>query len=304
MTCFCPKCTAQIDFDASNIPAEGSFTKCSECGSNLVISKESFARRALYKSNEISCAECGSHPGSSIYCQNCHAIYPDFLVTSTSSTTKKQLGKILAILSKFNRISVNTPTTVKYTDGGVTSPAKAKGFNKPSHPAQLAAVITAITLILSGGGYFWYQEKTASTYTENYVRALFVIKSAKDVEMKIGARLAADMRTGASSTLTASEQKSANAAKSDADLVMAQIGKIPSKFMANDDALKKLSASYSNLHTTITSPSGGADIYSAAVKKMDDDFKQNASTLKAGLPEKISAKLNESTKKYKSLQDF
>ena len=128
MTCTCPKCNAEIELDPADIPAEGSFNKCSACNTNLEIRKESFAKRALYKSTEISCAECGSPPGTSIYCQNCHAIYPEILVIETSSAAKKQFGKILASFNLFK--NNQTDRTVQSSSRQLQHPllrqAKAK----------------------------------------------------------------------------------------------------------------------------------------------------------------------------------
>ncbi len=306
MTCSCPKCTAQIEFDPTDIPAEGSFNKCSECGTNFVIRKESFARRALYKSDGISCAECGSHPGSSIYCENCHAIYPDFLVIEASSTAKRRIKKLLAsfnILKTLKLGGAAKPSHETYTAAPSAS-GKAKATILPGQPAQLLVVLVVIIVVAVGGGYYWYQEKLATKYTESYVSTLVGVKMARDLDIRISSRLAADMKTGASSALTAAEQKSTTSAKTDVDTLITRIDRVPAKFTANNESLKKLCDTYSLLHTTVIAPIGSSDIYSGSVKKIDDDFRKTARELKAGLPEKIADQLAETTKKFKELQDL
>jgi len=306
MTCFCPKCDAQIEFDPADIPAEGAFNKCSECSTNFVIRKESFARRALHKSDNISCAECGSHPGASIYCQACHAIYPDFLVVETSSAAKKQLGKILASLNVLKNLKIGGSAKPSYErqTASPIKPGKAKGLSLPGQPAQIAAVIATIIIFAAAGGYYWYQNKLETQYSRNYVRALFVIKTSRDFEIRVSNRLAAAMKTGAAAALTPDEQKSAAAGKTDVDMLIKRLGKVPKKFTASNDALIKLNESYAKLHSTVASPAGMSDTYLAAVKKTENDFIKVAGELKAGLPEKISTQLAESRKKYKQLQDF
>lgn len=306
MTCSCPKCNSQIEFDPADVPAEGSFNKCSECSTNFLLFKESFARRALHKSEEIFCAECGSQPGSSIYCRNCHAIYPDFLVTETSSAAKKQLGKMIASLTMLKNLKIGGSAKshpVSYT-AAPSKREKAKGVHLPGQPAQLLAILIGLLLLSAAGGYYWYQDKQATKYTESYVRALLGVKMARDLDIKISSRLAADMKTGATSSLTAKEQKSAASAKSDVDLLMKSIDNVPKKFTASNDSLQKVYDSYSRLHATVTSPAGSSDIYSGAVKSIDDDFKKGARELKSGLPEIIAAQLSESSKKFKALQDL
>lgn len=306
MTCSCPKCNTQVEFDPAVIQAEGSFNKCPECHADFIIRKESFAKRALYKGNEISCIECGDRPGSSIFCQNCHAIYPDILVIEISSAAKKLLGKISVSLNvlKVLEIGGSAKPSLEKRTATTSSQGKTKGLRLPGQPAQLAAVLAAILIFSAIGGYYWYQDKIATAYSENYVRVIFAIKSARDFELKTSNRVATAMKSGAAAILTAEEQKSATAGKADADMLMKRIGKVPKKFTASNHALTTLYESYSKLHSTVTSPAGMADTYSAAVKQMDDEFKKSASALKAGLPEKISAQLATSTKKYKVLQDF
>jgi hypothetical protein len=306
MTCSCPKCNAQIEFDPTDIPSEGSFNKCTECGINFVIRKESFARRALHKSDDISCSACGSHPGSSIYCQNCHAIYPDFLIIETSSAAKKQLGRILASLNVLRHLKIGgeaKPSLESYPSLP-SRPGKAKGPNLPGQPAQLFAVLVVILLLAAGGGYYWYQDKQATKYTQNYVKALIGLKIARDFDVKVSDSLAATMKTGASAALTAAEQKSFAMAKGNVDVLMKRIVNVPDKFTASNDAMKKLYDTYDQLHTTVISPARSADIYSGAVKKSDDDFRKTARELKSGLPERISTQVAESGKKFTTLLEL
>src|SRR6185369_4803976 len=304
MTCSCPKCTAQIEFDPTEIPSDGLASKCSECGASFAIRKESFAKRALHKSDGISCAECGNHPGSSIYCQSCHAIYPDFLVIETSSAAKRRVGKLLASFNalKSLKIGAATPSYETYDAASISS-GKTKGLNLPGAPAQLLVILVVILSLAAGGGYYWYQDKQEAKYTQKYVGTLLGLKIARNINIKISSRLAADMKTVGSSSLTAAELKSATSAKKDADTAMKRFDNVPDKFKASNDSLKKLYDTYSLLHTTVTSPTGSAEIYSGTVNKIDDDFKKNFRELKSGLPERISVQVAESGKRFKELQE-
>jgi len=127
---------------------------------------------------------------------------------------------------------------------------------------------------------------------------------ARDLEITISNRVANDMKIGGLATLTAAEKKAATSAKTDVDTLIQRVGAVPEKFTDSDNAIKQLNDAYSMLHSTVTSPAGMSDTYSAAVKQMDDKFKASASTLKTRLPGKISTQLAASTKKYKQLQDF
>jgi len=305
MTCSCPKCNDQIALGPIDITAEGSSHKCSACGTNFVVQKESFALRALHKSDEIACAECGRQPGASIYCQNCHAIYPDFLVFDTSSATKRQLGRLSKALSSFNNLKFggSAKPSIDSYNASPSKPVKSSSLQLSGKSAQVI-IIMAIISLLGGGGYYWYQDKQATAFTANYVRAILGIKMARDLDLRISARIATDIKAGATAALTAAEQKSAASAKNDVDALIKRFDKVPGKFTVSNDSLHKLYAAYSELHTAVTVPLGSADIYTGTVKNIDADFRKSAQELKSGLPEKISSQLSVSSKKFKALQDF
>lgn len=308
MTCTCPKCKTELELDVVNIPAEGHLQKCAACKANVEVRKESFAKRALYKSPEIHCAECGNNPGPSIYCQSCHAIYPDILSIATASTAKRQLDKILAALKKLNYKFKPQPTFKSHSIDIPATPAAGKkakaGIKLPGTAAQLTASLVFLLVALVSGGYYWYQEKVATEYSQNFVKALHGVKGARDLDIAISSRLATSWKAGGASTLTANELKMLESSKKDVSILMGRVGKVPKKFNASNDALKKLLDNYEKLHTTTTSNSSSADIYADSVKKMDSEFMKSARELKAGLPEKIADVFNSSKVKHKTLQEF
>lgn len=306
MRCSCPKCKADITEDFPEIPAEGIFLACPHCSANFNLKKESFARRALHKENEISCAECGSAPGHSIYCQNCHAIYPDYLVTETSSAAKKQLGKLLRMLNTLNRSSVHHHKGHAATQ----VPQKKiviKGIKLPGQPVQLAATLIILVALIGGSGVFFYLNKIESEYTSSYVKALFVIKSAEDFNNKICDKISTDWKTKVSAAPpapSAAEMTFLVRGLKDTETVMSKINKTPEKYLASKDSLMKLLEIYKKHQTLAVSPSGGPDIFNVSSKKLSDDFRKEAATLKAGLPEKLSDKLTEFKAKHKEMTDF
>lgn len=307
MRCLCPKCNSNIELDQIEIPEDGSFNKCPECSAGFLVKKASFASRSLHKGTGITCAECGSTPGASVYCQSCHAIYPDFYVTESSSAAKNQFGKIRGFLDRLNRLSGKSASTTQYTDYGIKSTAGTKGLRLPGQPAQIAAVLAIVVLALGVGGFFWYQDRVETGYAENYVRALYGIKSTTDFDLKTCNKIAADWRASMAQNppqLAATETTFMARAGKDVENMMKAIGEPPEKFMASKDNISKLYAAHTKLHSFALKPSGTIDSYTATVTLLDDEFKSSAKTVKTGLPEKISAKLEESKKKYKALQDF
>ena len=303
MKSICTKCHSNIELNFPDIPIEGSLEKCPDCGTTLLIQRVSFAKRALHSGSQITCAECGSALGTAIYCQSCYALYPDYYVSEPSSAAKQQMGKLLRRFSFMNRQSTTTVSDSSYSGQRSTqgsSPVR-KGINLQ---ARLALIIVVVILLAGGGGFYWYQERIANQYTESYIRALRLIKSSRDFDVKLGARIATEWKPGIQPILTSTEKTASSRGKEDIETAFKQFAKIPEKFIPSHDALLKLKISYAKLHDEALSPAGGADIYSSSVKKSDDEFYLVAKELKSTLPEKLSVKLAEGIKKYPALNDF
>jgi hypothetical protein len=308
MTCTCPKCKAALELDVVEIPAEGHLQKCPACQANVAVQKESFAKRALYQNPEIYCAECGNNPGSSIYCQNCHAIYPDILTVATASAAKRQLDKITAALKKLNYKFKPQSSGKSYNIDDFATPATGKkakaGIKLPGTTAQLVISLVLLLGALITGGYFWYQDKIMTEYSRNYVKVLHGVKGARDLDVAISASLVATWKGGGNSALTDDQLKTAASSKKDVAALMGRLGKVPKQFTASNNALIKLLDSYEKLHTATTSHPVSADIYADDVKKMDTEFVKSSRELKAAMPDKIAVVFNASKAKFKLLQDF
>lgn len=306
MKSICTKCRSNIELNLPDVPTEGSLEKCPDCGTSLLIQRVSFAKRALHSGSQITCAECGSALGSAIYCQSCYALYPDYYIAEPSSVAKQQMGKLLRIFSFMNRQSTTTVSDSsipgqRSTQG--SSPA-SKGIKQPHLKARLALTTVVVIFLAVGGSFYWYQERIANQYTESYIRELRLIKSSRDFDVKLGARIATEWKAGIQPILTSTEKTASSRGKEDIETALKQFTKIPEKFIPSHDALLKLKNSYANLHDNALSPTGGAEIYSGSVKKSDDEFYLAVKELKSKLPEKISVKLAEAIKKYPALNDF
>lgn len=310
MNCFCPKCNATISPELPDVPAGGTFLKCPECTAGMSLQKESFARRALHKGTSISCAECGSALGPTIYCQHCHTIYPDFYVTERSSALKQKLNKLRASLTTSKR---KTAATTYYhlpgaeKKGATKSPAVAKAAKLASNPLQLAIVAIVLIGLVGGGGYVAYQNKIEGDYAAQYVRALYLIKTAADVNIRLSTKRLTDWRASqlpSPPAYTANEQKSLSSGQSDVATILKRLEDAPKKMIQSRDDLKKLQGSYLKLYTVNTSPPGSLDTFAASAKKAEDEFRNTGKALRAALPERISEELTSNLERYKTLKEL
>jgi len=305
MNCYCPKCSASIQQTLAEIPAEGAFLKCPECGAGFSLQRESFARRALRKGRMISCAECGSQLGPEIYCPDCHAIYPDYHVTETSSAARKKLDKLLASLrGSGTKKGAHVSIRLEEKRGAAPS-AAARGGRGPGKPLALAITVIVLLALIGGGGFYYYQDKTENEYAGKYVRAIYGIKTAGDHTVELSTKLVNDWRTTQTPTpppLTSKDLRFLAGSKSELEILLKRIEEPPKKFASSKEAIKKYHESYLKLNTLLSTPPASLDSFAASAKKLENDFGKSGKELKAGLPPKIADRFNKSLDQYKNLQ--
>lgn len=305
MNCYCPKCNASIILPPMEVSEEGTFLKCPECSTGFSLQRESFACRALRKREKIACAECGSQLGSTNYCPGCHALYPDYHVTETSSAAKKKLQKFLASLSGKKK-AVHAP--IRHEErGGAKPAAAAKGTRGPGKPLTLAITIVVLLALLGGSGFYYYQDKTEKEYAGKYVQVIYGIKTSGDHAIKLSTKLINDWRATQTPTpppLTSEEIKSLAGGKSDLEIVLKRIENPPKKLAPSREAINRYHETYLKLNALLSTPPTSLDSFAASAKKLEDDFKKAGNALKAGLPPKIADSLNKSLDQYKNLKDL
>jgi len=309
MRCSCPKCNSTIELDIREIPADGSFNKCPECGTGFLLRKESFACRALRKGDNLTCAECGDQLGPAIFCQNCHALYPDYHVTETSSAAKNQFGKLLARLSVINKLGAPRTARQTHHEHAPSADVKKAPSAAKTPSQQLTFILTCLVLLvaLGAGGFFYYHNKKEKDYSEKYVRAIFVIKLAADLNKKISTKTVSDWKSAGlpqPPKLSALDQKSLGNAKKDVDIIMQELPPPPKKFSVSRDALGKYLDTYKKMQSLNTAPAGTADSFAEAAAKLDDEFRKSGTAMKNAFPEKLAEAFAEGKKKYRPLNDM
>lgn len=306
MNCFCPKCSAGITPDIKELPAEGAFVKCQECGAGFNLQRETFARRALRKGAQVSCAECGSQLGPDIYCPGCHAIYPDYHVSETSSAATRKLAKLVASLKGSGKKKA-AHVTIRNEERSSGGSAAGKRVRLPGKPLQVALILIVLLALVGGGGFYYYQDRTEKEYAEKYVRTLNGIKKAGDHAVKLSTKLVNDWRANQTPTpppLTPQEVKSLASGRSDLEILMKRIDEPPKNFVPSREAIKKYHESYLKLNSLLSTAPTSLDSFAASSKKVEDNFRKSGRELKTGLPPKIADRLNKSLEHYKNLKDL
>lgn len=306
MNCFCPKCSATITPDLRELPDDGAFLKCPECNTGFSLQRESFAKRALRKGAQISCAECGSPVGTTIHCHICHALYPDYYVTETSSAAKKKLDRLIAAMNR-PRHKVAQATQPHETRQMSAATPTVQGTKPRGKSLQFAITVIVLLALLGGGGFYYYQDKTEKEYAEKYVRTLFIIKTAADLNIRLSTKFVNDWQASRAPNapgLTAQELKSLKSAKSDVEIQMTRIDNAPQKLSPSRDAISAYHASYLKLHALTVSSPASLDSFASSAKRLEDNFRRAGKELKSGMPEKIAVTFKENLTKYTTLQEL
>lgn len=309
MHCSCPKCNTEISLDIQELPEDGYYGKCPECGVAYILRRESFAYRALRRDEKITCALCGKNPGTSIYCKHCHGLYPNFHVTESGTAASKSLAKTIAKLKSFRKVGNRSTSTYHHLDlPSTATPKKAtKGVKLPGQPVQLAATLLIILALLAGGGYFFYQDKLEREYCDKFVRAVYAVKSLTDLHITTCNKIASDwkaLQTPQAPNPSPAEKGTINRAIKDLELAMNALPKTPEKYSANKTALDSFYAEYKKVETLTMTPSGTPDSFAEAVKNLATASSKSGSSLKNGLQGKLADTFATAQSKYKPLKDM
>src|SRR5690348_14740179 len=103
MKCLCPKCHATIELEVETVTGEGTSAKCPQCKARFTVYRESFGARALRRSGEINCANCGDVLGAHPHCASCGALYPDYFVAAVGRKKARVVPKVKLNTSPFPR---------------------------------------------------------------------------------------------------------------------------------------------------------------------------------------------------------
>jgi predicted Zn finger-like uncharacterized protein len=300
MNCSCPKCSANIDIDLLLVPDNGKYIKCSECKRRFWVSREFFAGRALRKRGEIFCAECGEGLDHTIACPSCRALFPDFFAVQAKKPVPRKLPEIKLSFASA-KVHSSKP---RYKSSRAISP---KPGIKMTKSLMVTVSVTALVALVIYGGYFYYQRSLETEYSRNFVRALYAIKTGRDINHETAEKIVSKLNaSGQKYGLLISDQDEArlNKVKSSADKLMKRINDPPKKYIKANEKLVKLYNIYSELNSFMISPPSSLDTFKISSNKLENDFDEGVRDMKANLPQKLSERIKTAQVRYKNLRDI
>jgi len=287
MTCFCPKCDANIELDLAKISNTGLYTPCPTCKSRFWVQRESFINRAFKKEGRIYCVNCDEELGLSHVCSHCSTLLPDYCLIQRTKPPKRK------------EESSNFSFDFNFTSGHVKShAASAKSTSGSKALYVKLAIVTVVVVAVVVAGLYIKKSREESAYVTNYVRALYGVKSGVDKSLNTFVKMKENIGYG----LSNQEVDAINIAKAEIDSRISKLEKVPDKFSSQNDKILVLHSIYGKLYTLTISPSASSSVDKAMA--LESDFNKVSLELRTMLTPEFMAELKNVSTRYKNLRIF
>lgn len=306
MICACPKCAVKNEVDLAEIPEGGTSTHCTACKTRFLITRESIAHRAYRKAEDAHCAKCGNDLGSSLHCPSCGELYPDYFVAEAPDVARKKIRKIVEAFSSLKDLSFEWGAKPKAVSGYASKARSATPVSREkSRKFAFAAVgVTLLAAVIVLGGWYYMHQKAQQQYAENYIKALYGVKSGMEYGLTACSKISEEMKARGSARISPEDEIKMGKVKDEVDKIMQKLHDPPGRFDQANEKLVKLYEIYKSVHALAVSPAGSAARISGVASKAENEFKQGTQELKSGLPEELSEALKKGQSKYRGLRDI
>lgn len=322
MNCICPKCTAHIEQDHTQIPAEGTAIKCPACKTRVMLIHESFARMAYYKAGAKNCSNCGAQLGHTFYCPSCHNTYPSFYASVDHAAFRnnvkaKQRQRFVDFikLPQISLPSFKSSSTAaapqRYTPERITTTAKSAvtATNARRFSTQIISLIVFI-VIMSGGYVAYARYKTEQLYLDTYFQTLYGIKGGVDYCTKIQGKMIFDWKSAQQSgqsfkpRVAIDEESRLIKVKNTNATLLQQLQAPAEKYIPAKEKLEKLNETFTKIQAMTLTPPATLATFMEDARREGELFSKQAKELKASLPDEMTEGFVKAKEMYKSLKDI
>jgi len=314
LICSCPKCSARIELDLTQITENTVSQLCPACKASYVLTRESFARRASRKAGEINCAQCGGQLDHSQYCPSCKTLYPDYYATEFPDAAKKRARQNRDLFGSLLNFSFEwrprSASSMDYKPVVLDSEPwqEPVGLNKKNIVKGVSAVV--IVALIALGVSFYYHAKAKKQFAASYVMALYGIKTGTDLGLRACAKISSDWAAKSSSglntppTISVEDENQLNSVKVQTEKYLQKLNDPPSKFAESNNELRNLFELFVKVHTAALNPSGTVTTFVDVTQKTEKEFVVATANIKKDLPTELSKELEIAKTKYRGLKDF
>lgn len=318
----CPLCAGIVGAAIAQVPEAGLVSVCPSCTKKIHIIRESSACRARQKPFGMNCAHCGKPLGKQAHCHSCGVLFPDFFVAIDPDAARRKArseyySKKWAAIKEFNlsfkpalegRSKDAAP--VRYAPGRAGTAATGKSAMATRTFAVRAFFLIAAVALIVGGIFAYRSHKAGQVYADNYIKALYCIKTGVDTNIRTCASWKSEWESagvsGRSPALRISGKDEAKTARlrGEIDKYMQTLSEPPKKFVQANDSLVKMHAIYLTSERLVKSKPTSPQMLGTSIENLTKTMGQATQTLKATLPELLKRELAAAKLKYRGLQDF
>ncbi|HIJ82015.1 MAG TPA: hypothetical protein HPP76_09945 [Desulfuromonadales bacterium] len=317
--CVCPKCKGKNEIELDLIPEDGLKIACSTCNKKIQIIKESCACRAMRRSNEINCSNCGRPLDRHYYCLSCGVIFPDYFVAIDPDDVRRKsqteyFNNIWTSIADLKFSSATSQDSSKKITYDYTSSSKSDGTGIKKLFARkvvlsLVALVIAIALI-STGVYAYNAYQLSKQYAENYFKALYCMKTG--IETNLGVCEAtrveweAALQAGRNYIPSMSSRNEVKSSKlhGEIDNLLKKMADPPAKFVHANTRLLEVNKIYTDTELIMQTPPVTVQDLNKTAEILASKMQKASQELKASIPNELKPELEIAKQKYRGMKDF
>ncbi|MDD2898836.1 MAG: hypothetical protein PHI31_09005, partial [Desulfuromonadaceae bacterium] len=165
-------------------------------------------------------------------------------------------------------------------------------------------------VLLTGGIFAYKSYVSAQMYAENYIKALYCIKTGADANLKKGMSNKAQWESAIAAGRSFSpvsntvEETKAVKLRTEVEKYMQLINEPSSKFTKAHSNLKEFYKVYVDTETLPQSKPGSVLELSRLIDNLNKKMSQTSQDLKSSLPESLKQELEKARLKYRGMNDF
>ncbi|MDD2732592.1 MAG: hypothetical protein PHF56_01520 [Desulfuromonadaceae bacterium] len=318
MVCVCPACTEKTEVNLAQMPEQLFVITCSSCANQIHVIRESCACRAKRKSFEINCTHCGKLLDKHAHCISCGKSFPDFYVTvdpekARSESRKAYLKKVWATITGLNVSFKPSFKSTRHNAASSYSPTRTRSGESTllSRKYMVPALGIFAAIALCAGGVFAYKTYTAGQmYAENYIKALYCIKTGVDSNLKKCVSNKVEWETASASgrsflpSSNLNEETKAAKLRTEIDKNLQLLHAPPKKYSQADTKLKEIYKIYLEAESLTQARPASLGELSRSIDTLDKKMSQASQELKSNLFGSLKQELEKAKLKYRGLKDF
>lgn len=250
------------------------------------------------RANGMYCPACGKKQPFSCHCTYCGCIFACFVIMETAGTSGRTPSHGTS----------STPNALLQNSRHVVSPNRTlfRKFSSLTSRGRAIAVSVLLLVITSTiTGAIYYQRSAQKRFLQNYVMAVYGIKSGMALTGRVcegkyaawkNGKLSGN--SGASADIDSQAAADLATVQAEVDSIIRKMGPSPVKYNEAAQSLHSMYRIYEKANTMLVSSAGSRSRCTAEITTAQDNFSHEIENLKLHMPAPLIEEFKKSSKKY------